>query len=140
RKSRYAPSYTRWNTTCTTASDALTGIAPPGKPRGAFLCLRTTPARTKHDGYRCLALCRLPAGRRGARLNRLTRRRPPMRLSLICLLCSLALPATAQIYKYTDAQGNTVFSDQAPQGVASEQVTLPAVNTVQPPPMPTLEA
>ena len=63
-----------------------------------------------------------------------------MRLSLICLLCSLALPATAQIYKYTDAQGNTVFSDQAPQGVASEQVTLPAVNTVQPPPMPTLEA
>ena len=61
-------------------------------------------------------------------------------LSLLSVLV-LAAPAQAlTIYKYTDAQGNTVFSDQAPQGVASEQVTLPAVNTVQPPPMPTLEA
>ena len=37
-----------------------------------------------------------------------------MRPLLICLLLSLALPASAQIYKYTDANGNTVFTDQPP--------------------------
>ncbi|WP_017938589.1 DUF4124 domain-containing protein [Zestomonas thermotolerans] len=60
-----------------------------------------------------------------------------MRLFAACLLLALALPAGAQIYKYTDAKGNTVFTDQPPQGVASESLDLPPANTVQmqaPPP------
>ena len=32
-----------------------------------------------------------------------------MRLHTTCLLCALALPATAQIYKYTDANGKPVL-------------------------------
>ncbi|HSC84499.1 MAG TPA: DUF4124 domain-containing protein [Pseudomonas sp.] len=54
-----------------------------------------------------------------------------MRLLTACLLCALALPATAQIYKYTDANGNTVFTNQAPQGQDAETVTLPPTNTVE---------
>lgn len=56
-----------------------------------------------------------------------------MRPLLICLLLSLALPASAQIYKYTDANGNTVFTDQPPEGQASESVELPATNSVSMP-------
>jgi hypothetical protein len=54
-----------------------------------------------------------------------------MRLILTCLLLSLALPAAAQIYKYTDANGNTVFTNQPPQGVAAQPVELPPTNTVE---------
>lgn len=53
-----------------------------------------------------------------------------MRLLLICLLLSLALQATAQIYKYTDANGNTVFTDQPPEGQATQNVELPVTNSV----------
>jgi hypothetical protein len=54
-----------------------------------------------------------------------------MRRSLICLLLSLiALPAAAQIYKYTDANGNTAFSNQPPDGVKSHVVELPPLNSV----------
>jgi len=56
-----------------------------------------------------------------------------MRLILACLLFALALPASAEIYKYTDANGNTVFTNQPPQGSKAEEVTLPPVNTVQAP-------
>lgn len=61
-----------------------------------------------------------------------------MRLITACLLCALALPAAAQIYKYTDADGNTVFTNQAPQGQNAEEVNLPPTNTVvvQPPSQP----
>lgn len=61
-----------------------------------------------------------------------------MRPLLACLLLILALPISAQIYKYTDAKGNVVFSQQAPEGVKSEIVelqhtnTIPAVPTRQP--------
>lgn len=55
-----------------------------------------------------------------------------MRLLTACLLCTLALPAAAQIYKYTDANGNTVFTNQPPEGQSSETVELPPTNTVQP--------
>jgi hypothetical protein len=56
-----------------------------------------------------------------------------MRPLLICLLLSLALPASAQIYKYTDANGNTVFTDQPPEGQATQSVELRETNSV---PMP----
>jgi len=54
-----------------------------------------------------------------------------MRLLTACLLCALALPAAAQIYKYTDANGNTVFTNQPPEGQAAESVELPPTNTIE---------
>lgn len=54
-----------------------------------------------------------------------------MRPLLICLLLGLAMPASAQIYKYTDAMGNTVFTDQPPKGQAAESVELPPTNSVE---------
>ncbi|MOA22870.1 hypothetical protein D3C78_1434620 [compost metagenome] len=55
-----------------------------------------------------------------------------MRLIVIsCLLLAVALPATAQIYRYIDANGNTVFTNQPPDGAASERVELPPTNTVR---------
>ena len=54
-----------------------------------------------------------------------------MRPLLVCLLLALALPASAQIYKYTDANGNTVFTNQPPDGSAAESVELPPTNTVE---------
>lgn len=54
-----------------------------------------------------------------------------MRLLTACLLCTLALPAAAQIYKYTDSNGNTVFTNQPPEGQAVESVELPPTNTVE---------
>lgn len=54
-----------------------------------------------------------------------------MRLLTACLLCALALPAAAQIYKYTDANGNTVFTNQPPEGQSAEAVELPPTNTVE---------
>lgn len=56
-----------------------------------------------------------------------------MRPLLICLLLSLALPASAQIFKYTDANGNTVFTDQPPEGQATQDVELPPTNSVSMP-------
>ena len=54
-----------------------------------------------------------------------------MRLILTCLLLVLAVPASAQIYKYTDANGNTVFTDQPPEGQAAQSIELPTTNTVE---------
>jgi hypothetical protein len=59
-----------------------------------------------------------------------------MRYLLPALLLFLALPVSAQIYKYTDAAGNVVFSDQSPEGVKAEQVELPPANTVSVPEVP----
>lgn len=56
-----------------------------------------------------------------------------MRLLLLCLLALVTLPAAAQIYKYTDANGNTAYSNQAPQGVKAETVTLPPLNSIESP-------
>ncbi len=55
-----------------------------------------------------------------------------MRSCLICLLMLLALPASAQIYKYTDAEGNTAYSNQPPDGTRAQTVELPPLNSVQP--------
>ncbi|BBP68349.1 hypothetical protein PHLH6_03530 [Pseudomonas sp. Seg1] len=48
------------------------------------------------------------------------------------LLLVIALPAAAQIYKYTDANGNTVYSDHSPDGVKAQTVELPPLNSVEP--------
>lgn len=48
------------------------------------------------------------------------------------ILLLIALPATAQIYKYTDAEGNTAYSNQPPDGVTVQPVELPPLNSVAP--------
>ncbi|MCU1760361.1 DUF4124 domain-containing protein [Pseudomonas sp. 14P_8.1_Bac3] len=58
------------------------------------------------------------------------------------ILLLIALPAAAQIYKYTDAAGNTAYSNQPPDGVKAVPVELPPLNSVerQAPPAPPAEA
>lgn len=57
-----------------------------------------------------------------------------MRPFLMFMLLSLAFPVMAQIYKYTDADGNTAYSNQPPDGVAAQAVELPPLNSVEPQP------
>ncbi|WP_248744184.1 MULTISPECIES: DUF4124 domain-containing protein [unclassified Pseudomonas] len=52
--------------------------------------------------------------------------------TFLYILLLIALPAAAQIYKYTDANGNTVYSDHSPDGVKAQPVELPPLNSVQP--------
>lgn len=65
-----------------------------------------------------------------------------MRHALFGLLLIISAPAIAEIYKYTDAQGNTVFTNQPPEGISVDRVELPPANTVNiqtppaPPPLP----
>jgi hypothetical protein len=56
-----------------------------------------------------------------------------MRQSLICLLLLISLPVAAQIYKYTDANGNTAYSNQPPDGTPAQAIELPPLNSVEPP-------
>jgi hypothetical protein len=58
------------------------------------------------------------------------------------ILLLIALPAAAQIYKYTDAAGNTAYSNQPPDGVKAQPVELPPLNSVerQAPPTPPAQA
>lgn len=56
-----------------------------------------------------------------------------MRPLLACLLLTLSLPAAAQIYSYTDANGNTVFTNEPPQGSNAKVVNLPHTNTLAAP-------
>lgn len=58
-------------------------------------------------------------------------------LALPGLLLTLALPASAAIYSYIDAEGNRVFTDR-PGGRAAEQVETRPANSMdaQPPPPP----
>jgi hypothetical protein len=53
-----------------------------------------------------------------------------MRPLLACLLLALSLPATAQIYSYTDANGNQVFTNEPPQGSDAQAVQLNPTNTI----------
>ncbi|MFZ3280784.1 DUF4124 domain-containing protein [Pseudomonas sp.] len=52
--------------------------------------------------------------------------------TFLYILLLIALPAAAQIYKYTDANGNTVYSDHSPDGVQAQTVELPPLNRVEP--------
>ncbi|CAI8730317.1 DUF4124 domain-containing protein [Pseudomonas sp. IT-P294] len=65
-----------------------------------------------------------------------------MRPFFMFMLLSLAFPVMAQIYKYTDADGNTAYSNQPPDGVAAQAVELPPLNSVEPqrPSVPPSEA
>ena len=60
----------------------------------------------------------------------------------LLMLLLIALPAAAQIYKYTDAAGNTAYSNQPPDGVKAQPVELPPLNSIerQTPPAPPAEA
>ncbi|MNN08521.1 hypothetical protein D3C81_1213780 [compost metagenome] len=65
-----------------------------------------------------------------------------MRAVLIIALGLLALPVSARIYKHTDAEGNTTYSDQPAAGAASAPIELPPLNSFTPPspatsPLPT---
>jgi hypothetical protein len=49
------------------------------------------------------------------------------RLAFYCaLVCCIALPVQAQVYKWKDAQGRTVISDTPPPGAARETQAVPA--------------
>ncbi|GAB7528132.1 DUF4124 domain-containing protein [Pseudomonas sp. 3A(2025)] len=54
-----------------------------------------------------------------------------MRRYLACLLLLICVPAMAQIYKYTDANGNPAFSNQPPDGAKAEAVELKPLNSVE---------
>lgn len=56
-----------------------------------------------------------------------------MRLILASVLLVAALPVTAQIYQYTDAQGNRVFTDQPPLGVDARSIELRTTNSLPAP-------
>jgi hypothetical protein len=51
---------------------------------------------------------------------------PGMRISLLIALSLLSLPASAQIYRWTDAQGQTHFSNVAPPQGAKATVVDPS--------------
>nr|WP_180203874.1 DUF4124 domain-containing protein [Pseudomonas sp. SbOxS1]NYU03648.1 DUF4124 domain-containing protein [Pseudomonas sp. SbOxS1] len=61
-----------------------------------------------------------------------------MRPLLLFLGLLSGFPAMAQIYKYTDAAGNTAYSNQPPDGVSAQAVDLPPLNRIerQPPSEP----
>ncbi len=52
--------------------------------------------------------------------------------TFLYILLLIALPAAAQIYKYTDANGNTAYSNQPPDGVQAQPLELPSLNRVEP--------
>ncbi|WP_339478861.1 DUF4124 domain-containing protein [Pseudomonas fluorescens] len=54
-----------------------------------------------------------------------------MSRTYLYLLLLFALPTHAQIYKYTDANGHTVYSDHSPDGVDAQPVELPPLNRVE---------
>ncbi|MCQ4346401.1 DUF4124 domain-containing protein [Pseudomonas stutzeri] len=56
-----------------------------------------------------------------------------MRPLCACLLLALALPASAEIYRYLDDRGNPVYTNQPPQGVGAESLRLGPTNTVAAP-------
>ena len=56
-----------------------------------------------------------------------------MRLIFATVLLIAALPAAAQIFQYTDAKGNRVFTDQPPLGVDASSIELAPTNSLPPP-------
>lgn len=63
-----------------------------------------------------------------------------MRAAVCYLLLIICLPATAQIYQYTDAQGNPAYSDQPPSDTRSQAIAPTPTNAIPGPtrlPLPT---
>ncbi len=57
-----------------------------------------------------------------------------MRLSILALTCCLITSqALAQVYRYVDAHGNTVYTDSPPEQVDAERIQLPAINSLPAP-------
>lgn len=56
--------------------------------------------------------------------------RPPV---LALSLCLLASPALAEVYRYIDAQGNIVFTDNPPEQTDAKKIELPPVNSLPAP-------
>ena len=56
-----------------------------------------------------------------------------MRLVLAMVMLTAALPVTAQIYQYTDAKGNPVYTDRPPLGVDANSIELRSINSVHNP-------
>jgi hypothetical protein len=54
-----------------------------------------------------------------------------MRPFFMFLLLSLAFPVMAQIYRYVDADGNTGYSNQPPDGVEAHPIELPQLNRAE---------
>lgn len=42
----------------------------------------------------------------------------------VCLVCLVSLPIQAEMYKWTDAQGNVHFTDQPPADTRSEELDI----------------
>jgi hypothetical protein len=53
-----------------------------------------------------------------------------MRALVACALLALSLPAAAQVYSYTDANGNTAYTNEPPPGSDAQAVDLPTPNAV----------
>ncbi|TWI56626.1 uncharacterized protein DUF4124 [Pseudomonas duriflava] len=53
-----------------------------------------------------------------------------MRVLTACLLLTMTLPVSAQIYRSIGPNGQPVFSDQPPENKPAERITLPPTNTV----------
>jgi len=45
-------------------------------------------------------------------------------LSMLALMFALAVPTTAQMYQYTDKNGNVVFTDSPPAGSNAGEIKL----------------
>lgn len=56
-----------------------------------------------------------------------------MRLIFATVLLISALPAAAQIFQYTDAKGNKVFTDKPPLGVEASNIELAPTNSLPAP-------
>lgn len=53
-----------------------------------------------------------------------------MRCILSIALLIAALPVSAQMYQYTDANGRRVYTDKPPKGVSASNIELSAINSV----------
>ena len=54
------------------------------------------------------------------------------RIVVLALAVALAPAAVAQLYKYVDKDGKTVYSDQPPANTESKQVNVPAARALSP--------